>query len=610
MKLGLEIHQRLNTHKLFCECPSECPSKKYNETENETENFKPKTISRMLHPVYSEIGEIDQTAVEAAEREQTFEYLFYPNCNCLVELDEEPPHQLNNEALAIGLEIAQQFNSEPLSEIHVMRKIVIDGSNTAGFQRTAIISLGGRIESAQGDVRIATIALEEESAGIVEKKEGKTVYSLERLGIPLIEISTEPDIKNPQHLKEIAEKIGLTLRATGKVMRGIGTIRQDVNISIEQGARVEIKGAQDLKTLPFLVENEVKRQQNLLEIISKIKFQFESKPMDISSVFATSTVKNTVKNTAKIINNGLQSGQKVFGIKLEKHAKIIGQEINPNRRYGTELSDYAKTAGVKGIIHSDEDLGKYGISEKEIEEVYKILNMDASDAFVIVVGDENIARKALDKIIERAKMTYIPKETRKANEDGTSSYMRPLPGKARLYPETDIPPIKVTEELLSYTKTVYESIEEKKERLAKLLNKDMVEKILFSKYLKLFERLVADGVEPIIAATTLEDTLTMLRREKRENIENIEIKENMILELFSVYKKNEFVKSAIPDILRELSKGKTVAQALDEKQLRKITGAELEKIVKENNKNFTVIMSKYRLRVDAKEVVDYIDRVA
>lgn len=598
MKLGLEIHQRLNTHKLFCECPSP-------ETSSKSSSLVTQKIVRILHPVYSELGEMDKAAMEAAEQEQMFEYLFYNDYNCLVELDEEPPHSMNEDALRIGLEIASHLKSKPVNEVHVMRKIVIDGSNTSGFQRTAVIALGGKIESEKGNVRISTIAIEEESAGIVtridEANERKVVYSLDRLGIPLVEIGTEPDIKDFEHLKEIAEKLGLILRATGKVMRGLGTIRQDVNISIEGGARVEIKGAQDLKLLPLLAENEVKRQQSLLAIISELKKRFEGEILlkgnlvDLSNVFA--------RTQAKIINAGLEKGQRIIGAKLERYVELLGKEINPNRRYGTELSEYAKTAGVKGIIHSDENLNKYGITNNEIEEAKKLLNVKNEDAFILIVAEQKTAKKAFEKIFERVRMEYIPKETRKANEDGTSSYMRQLSGKARLYPETDIPPIKITPELVkSIIEHSSEGLEEKRERLLKLLNnKEMTERILRSKYFKLFEKLIEEGIEPMFAATTLEETLTMLRRE------NVVVNEESIINLFFAYKKGEFVKAAVPDILREISKGKTIEQALDERQLRKITKLELEKIVKENNGNLTNIMAKYRLQVDAKEAMEIIN---
>lgn len=586
MKLGLEIHQRLDSRKLFCECPS-------HEGKGE-----PKHVIRIQHPVLSEMGELDRTALEEAGREHTFEYLFYDNCDCLVELDEEPPHPMNPEALRIGLEIASHLHSKPVHEVHVMRKLVIDGSNTSGFQRTAVISLGGKVESPNGDVRITSIAIEEESAGIVEKKDGRAVYSLNRLGIPLVEIGTEPDIKSPEHLREIAEKIGLILRATGKVMRGLGTIRQDVNVSIEGGARVEIKGAQDLRMLPLLAENEAKRQENLLAIISELKKKGEISPegriIDLSGIFAGTQ--------AKLLRTGLDSGQKILGMKLESHSGLLGREINPGRRYGTELSDYAKTAGVKGIIHSDEDMKKYGIGEGEAGAVRKQLRIGENDAFVLVVAKEGVAKKALEKVLERARMDFVPKETRKANEDGTSSYMRPLAGSARFYPETDIPPVKITKELLeSVAESASEGLEEKRTKLLKILNKDMAERVLRSKNLKLFEKLAEMGIEPMLAASTLEDTLTMLRRE------GIDAGAEIVSAMFEEYQKGTFVKAAIPEMLRGMAKGKSAKQAA--KGLEKITGKELKKIVEENNRDMTAIMAKYRLRVDAKEVAELIKKL-
>src|SRR3989338_6175242 len=244
MKYGLEIHQRFDTNKLFCSCPSKL-------SENEPADL---VIQRRLHPVFSELGEFDKAALAEFARDRVYEYSVYDKCNCLVEIDEEPPHRINQEALAIALEIAMHLNAKPVDEVHVMRKIVIDGSNTSGFQRTAIIAVNGYLETSRGRVVIPQIAIEEECCGIIESNDKKISYRLDRLGIPLVEISTDPDIKEGQHLLEVAEKIGMILRATGKVARGLGTIRQDVNVSIEGCARVEIKGAQDLKSLPLLAE--------------------------------------------------------------------------------------------------------------------------------------------------------------------------------------------------------------------------------------------------------------------------------------------------------------------------------------------------------------------
>jgi glutamyl-tRNA(Gln) amidotransferase subunit E len=589
MKIGLEIHQRLDTtKKLFCNCPPRLIEARQPD----------KVIRRRLHPVLSELGEIDAAARVEYEKERTFEYYAFKESNCLVDIDEEPPHRMNNEALAIALEIAMHLNAKPVDEVHVMRKIVIDGSNITGFQRTAIIALDGYLETNKGKIGIPTVALEEESAGIVETNEKNVVYRLDRLGIPLVEISTNPDIKDGQHLLEVAEKIGLILRATGKVARGIGTIRQDVNISVEGGARVEIKGAQELKLLPLLVEQEIMRQQNLIKLISELKARFNGKILIERKFFdVTSIFENT---NSKLIKNGIANGENVFALRLPHHAGFLGKEIEINRRYGTELSDYAKTAGVKGIIHSDESLDKYGISQHEAESVRKTLNMNNDDAFVLVVANEETAVRALERVAYRAEMVQIPEETRKANQDGSTSYMRPLPGRARLYPETDILPIVITEEMLREIESKKgETFETKKEKLMKILNEEMALKILRSKNLQLFEKFVfTHGFNPVLVANTLENTLVSLRR---EGVEIPELERNLF-DVFLYEKKGTIVKAAIPELLKRIAKGMSIERAIKEGELERISGKELEQIAKENNYDIQKIMEKYRLRVDPAEL--------
>jgi len=596
MKIGIEIHQRIDSHKLFCNCPSAL-----NEGEPDLK------ATRRLHTVYSELGEVDLASKKEFEKDRVFEYLAYENCDCLVELDEEPPHELNRHALGIALEIALHLKCKPVDEIHVMRKIIIDGSNTSGFQRTAIIALDGKLESSKGTVRITQISIEEESAGIVENISGKSVFRLDRLGMPLIEITTDPDIKDGEHLLEVAEKIGMIMRATGKVARGLGTIRQDLNVSTEGGARVEIKGAQDLKMLSVLAQEEVKRQKELIKIMMEVKKRVggrdnakasggvvQRKFVNLTKIFANTQ--------AKLIKTGISIGGSgaVIGLVLPHHAGIIGREIQPNRRYGTELSDYAKSAGVKGIIHSDEDMAKYGISSVENEGVRKTLGMKSDDAFVLVVADAKTAEKALENVCMRAEMDAVPNETRRANPDGTTSYMRPLPGKARMYPETDIPPIQVTKELI---KTVEagkgDTLEQKKEKLLKMLNPEMAEKMLKSRNLKLFERLVDEfGAEPMLVANTIENTLVSLRREGVE-LNNVE---NTLSELFVLYAKGKFVKAAIPEILKLVAKGASVESAIKDGKLERIAGEELKRIAAENGHDIQKIMQKYRLNVDAADL--------
>jgi len=253
-KCGIEIHNRLNTKtKLFCNCKP-----RFSET-------KPiSLIKRKLRAVAGELGQVDVAAVYEYLRDRTFFYNVYSDENCLIEADEEPPMSINKKALEVALQVALLLKAEIPDEIYIMRKTVIDGSNTCAFQRTAIIGLNGVLETSQGKIGITNICLEEESAGIVKQEDKEITYRLDRLGIPLIEIGTASDIKSPEHAKEVAEKLGMIIRSTGKSQRGIGVTRQDVNVSIAKGARVEIKGVQELDMIPEIIENEIKRQQDLI----------------------------------------------------------------------------------------------------------------------------------------------------------------------------------------------------------------------------------------------------------------------------------------------------------------------------------------------------------
>ncbi|MFH1445532.1 MAG: Glu-tRNA(Gln) amidotransferase GatDE subunit E, partial [Nanoarchaeota archaeon] len=131
LKCGLEIHQQLSSHKLFCNCDSQMLQQPKDE------------IFRKQRAVAGELGDVDAAALHEVLKNKEFHYKIYPEESCLVEADEEPIHDMNRDALEIGLKIALMLNCEIPEEIHVMRKQVIDGSNTSGFQRTAIIGLNG-----------------------------------------------------------------------------------------------------------------------------------------------------------------------------------------------------------------------------------------------------------------------------------------------------------------------------------------------------------------------------------------------------------------------------------------------------------------------------------
>ncbi len=284
----------------------------------------------------------------------------------LVEADEEPPRELNMEALQIAITIAKMLNMEFVNEVHVMRKIVIDGSNTTGFQRTALIAFDGWLEVDGRKIGIATLCLEEEACKKVEDRGDVVVYSLDGLGIPLVEIGTKPDIDSPELAKKVAKKLGMILRSTGKVKSGLGTIRQDVNISIRDGARVEIKGVQELDILDKIVEYEILRQLNLLKIRDELRKRNASvvrEIYDVTDIFANTN--------CKVIARASKRNGKVLAILLKGFGGLVGTEIQPNRRLGTEFADIAKTFGLGGVFHTDE-LPNYGISEKEVEKLREV----------------------------------------------------------------------------------------------------------------------------------------------------------------------------------------------------------------------------------------------
>ena len=585
LKCGLEIHQMLDTkHKLFCACPTELRKDKPHF------NFK-----RKLRPTRSELGEMDPAALFEFKKGRVFLYEAYQDSVCLVEMDEEPPHDLNREALEIALEIALLLNAKPVDEVHVMRKIVIDGSNTTGFQRTALIAIDGYIDVDGKRVPIQTICLEEDAARKIgeEREKGVVIYRLDRLGIPLIEIATGPVMHTPEEAQEVARRIGRLLRVTGKVKRGLGTIRQDLNVSIAGGARVEIKGVQRLEHIAKIIELEVKRQLNLLRIRDELKKRgvkredLNVEPVDVTHVFE--------KTKSKIVRKALSKGGVALAIKLKGFAGLIGREIQPGRRLGTEFADHARFwGGVGGIFHSDE-LPSYGISAEEVERIKEVLKCRLSDAFVLVFGPEKNCRDALKAVIRRAKEALIgvPEETRGANPDCTTRYLRPMPGKARMYPETDIRPARVSEDMLARIReSLPEFPEVKLRRFVEEfgLSRDLAEKILDSHYLPLFEEVVSKGVSPTLAATTLTNTLIELRR---EGIEIEALSEEHLRDVLLKVTSGEISKEAISQVLTYLSRNpdRNVEDAVKALGLTVMSPEEVREYVRK-------VISEHRRRVE------------
>ena len=563
LKAGLEVHQQLNTGKLFCRCPS--------ILREENPDLK---IKRYLKPVASELGEFDKAALEAYERGLGFVYEAYYDTTCELELDEEPPKEADAEALETTLKIALMCNSKILDQVFVMRKLVIDGSNTSGFQRTALVSVGGELQLSNKKVGILSIALEEDAARPMERTENEVVYRVDRLGIPLIELATAPDLKTPEEVKECAKKIGEIFRRTCKAKRGLGTIRQDVNISIAKGARIEIKGVQNLEMIDQFVRREAQRQNMLIEIMDEMKKrkisgkEFENvKVEELSNIFSGTECK-------------FLKEKKVFGIRLSKMQSLLGKEIQPGRRFGTELAGHVKArAGLKGIIHSDE-LPGYGVSEREIERIRQKCDCVMNDGFVMAQAEKEKAEKALRIVLERCKQTLagIPEETRNALDDGNSEYSRPLSGAARMYPETDLAPIIPNADYISeLKKQLPKTVDERKKLYSKQgLSEKLVDGMKLSNYACFFENLLKKGFNATTAATLILDGLIQLRREGVKGIPQEKIETVLLLE-----KEKKIPKGLLLEFLRQWSKTPEIGteEILKTMKVERIGEGELEKVV-------------------------------
>jgi len=458
MKAGLEIHQQLDTLKLFCNCPS--------ILRNDTPNFE---IKRKLHAIAGETGEIDQAVKHEAEKDKDFIYQGY-DTTCLVELDESPPEMINSEALKIAIQVALLLNCDIIPATQIMRKTVIDGSNTGGFQRTVLIARNGLVETNYGKVRIATVALEEDAARIIEQGDKKTIYRLDRLGIPLLEVSTEPDMNNPEQVKEVALHIGDILRAC-KVKRGIGTIRQDVNVSISGHPRVEIKGFQDVKMFVKTIENEIERQ------------------------------------------------------KKDKSGKS---------------------------------------------------------------------------------------EVRKANADGTTTFMRPMPGASRMYPETDLPLLLISKDIIDGIKSDLPKLRAdiKEELKAHGLNEEMIKLIVSENKIDDFKELIHLTNDSNLIVKML--ILWPKEFSVKENISIVKIEEKINLDIIETIlqavNKNKIEKHEIQGILLEIIKGKGLDEILSsEKSNSDEIEQEVIKLIKEKpgltiNAYMGLIMAKFKGKVSGKVV--------
>ncbi|MFX0043056.1 MAG: Glu-tRNA(Gln) amidotransferase subunit GatE [Candidatus Hodarchaeota archaeon] len=585
---GLEIHQQLDTEtKLFCRCPTELQGTREPDF----------TLTREMRPVLGEMGTYDKAMLTEYEKGMGIIYEGYDDVICTYELDETPPFICNEEAKRIALQLALLLNANIIEEMHVCRKNYLDGSVPCGFQRTMILGTDGYISLENGKkIRIDILSLEEEAARKIKTENKRNYFRLDRLGIPMVEVTTKPDINNPYECRECAERIGLLLWSTN-VKKVLGSIRQDVNISIKEGTRIEIKGVQKLGWIPLLINHEISRQIKLLEIKEELANR-KLTEKDVSETVVDLS-KSITDSKSNFIMKGIKTGKKLFGINFKGFKGIFGKELMEDYRFGTEVSSKVKSiSGLKGLIHSDEDLKNYKLSANDIKNFKEKLQTKENDCFVIILGTKQEIDKAMEVIINRVKHAFkgVPPETRRALENGNTEFLRELHGGARLYPDTDSPAIINTEkEIDEIRKNLpqypWESIKEYSKKYK--VEDRMIKDLIFNGKLSLFNELIEIFPDnPSIILTTLLETTTALRRDGKEveNITDIDYKV-----IFRDLKNKQIGKEAIEDImnLKADFPNLTIEQIKEKLSIERISINDLKKVVEDIvNKNIGLIKER------------------
>ncbi len=437
-KAGLEVHQQLMTkRKLFCRCPTGRYDKTYHAE-----------ILRHMRPTLSELGEYDGTALMEFKTRKEIIYRINKETVCTYEMDDTPPFMMDEEALDISIEICLMAGLTVVDEVHIARKQYLDGSIPTGFQRTAIIGLNGSVPFGDREIGISHLSLEEDSCREISDVGHRRTYITDRLGMPLIELVTHPHMRTPWEVEKVADLLRRMMRTTTHVRRGPGSTRADTNVSVEGGTRAEIKGVCRTSLMPLLTYNEARRQWNLLRLREELhrrgitKDTFQSQSADVT---------RALKKTLYIpIEQAVADNHVIKAVKLKGWAELLRWEVQTGTFFSRELSDRVRVIAclmtLPNIIHSDNP--SENISAAEWQEVKRVVEATKEDTVVLVWGDEQDTKTAVEEIIIRAREATIgvPSETRQALRDGTTGFERILPGPDRMYPDTDLPPITVKRE--------------------------------------------------------------------------------------------------------------------------------------------------------------------
>lgn len=536
-KSGLEIHQQLLTKKkLFCRCPAGEYSTHYHAE-----------ILRHMRPTLSELGEYDGTALMEFKTKKEIIYRINRNTVCTYEMDDTPPFQINDEALDIALGIGMLYDCSIVDEIHIARKQYLDGSIPTGFQRTSIIALDGKIPYKDRDINIVQLSIEEDSCREVSDIGHQRVYKTDRLGMPLIETVTGPEMLTPNEVEEVGQICRRLVRSTGKVRTGIGAAREDVNVSVEGGTRIEIKGVPKLSAIPLLTYNEAMRQWNLL----RLKEELNSRGItpDTFEAETTDVTKLINKSFYEPLRISVQHGIKVHCVVLKGYKGLLHWQTQTDTYFSREISDRVRVIAclstIPNIIHSDSKGDT--LSSADWLKIKKAVNASDNDTMVLVWGSEEDVITGAKEIIIRAKEATIgvPSETRQAFRDGTNGFERILPGPERMYPDTDLPPKCITKERKDEIKDgLPKPIWEREALYRKLkIPEDVIIPLSYSKYADLFEKLVNElKIEPVLASVAL---IQYPKRLKKKSLNTKLLNNEVILQIFDLYRQGKIGKSGV-----------------------------------------------------------------
>ncbi|PKL84162.1 MAG: Glu-tRNA(Gln) amidotransferase GatDE subunit E [Ignavibacteriae bacterium HGW-Ignavibacteriae-3] len=610
-KSGLEIHQQLFTSKkLFCRCPSGKYSERYDAE-----------ILRHMRPTLSELGEYDGTALMEFKTKKDILYRINRESVCTYEMDDTPPFLINDDALDIALQCGILFDCSIVDELHIARKQYLDGSIPTGFQRTAIFALDGKIPYKNRKIDIVQMSIEEDSCREVSDAGHLRVYRTDRLGMPLIETVTGPDMRTPFEVAEVAEICANVARSTGKVRRGIGSAREDVNVSVDGGTRIEIKGVPKIGRIPHLTYNEAMRQWNLLRLREELHKRGITKETFGASV---SDITRLVKKAHyQPIRTAIDQGLGVKCIVLRGYLGLLHWQTQTDTYFSKEISDRVRViaclTNIPNIIHSDSKGDT--LTSADWQNIKRTVNAADDDTMVLVWGNEIDSDMAAKEIIIRAKEATIgiPSETRQALRDGTNGFERILPGADRMYPDTDLPPTRITEQRIEKIRIDLPDKYWKREEWYRRLKipEDTIRPLAISKFANLFRHLVNEWkINPTLAAVVL---IQFPKRLRKNNIDIDLISEEMMNEIFRSYKDGLLSRDGIFLAMKKsVEKGKFYPELLP----RPISSVELEEVISETNNEVSKkelfynekrkevllgnVMNKVRMRIAGKIVAQKI----